>query len=214
MKVKIWSDVVCPYCYIGKREFENALAKFPHKDEVEVEWKSFELDRDAPVRSEDDMFEHLAKKYGRTREQAQEIVAGVVERAHSVGLEYDMENAVMGSSFDAHRLSQFAKTKQKGSEAEERLFQAYFLRGEHIADRAVLKKIAEEIGLDGTEVEEMLVGDAFTEAVHADEYEAQQIGVGGVPFFVLDDKYAVSGAQSSDHFLGALQQAWSARKTD
>ncbi|MBK7286585.1 MAG: DsbA family protein [Flavobacteriales bacterium] len=125
-----------------------------------------------------------------------------------------MENAVMGSSFDAHRLIQFAKTKQKGSEAEERLFQAYFLRGEHIADRAVLKKIAEEIGLDGTEVEEMLVGDAFTEAVHADEYEAQQIGVGGVPFFVLDDKYAVSGAQSSDHFLGALQQAWSARKTD
>ena len=139
MKVKIWSDVVCPYCYIGKREFENALAKFPHKDEVEVEWKSFELDRDAPVRSEDDMFEHLAKKYGRTREQAQEIVAGVVERAHSVGLEYDMENAVMGSSFDAHRLIQFAKTKQKGSEAEERLFQAYFLRGEH-NDKALGRK--------------------------------------------------------------------------
>ncbi len=213
MRVKIWSDVACPYCYIGKREFESALSQFEHKGEVEVEWKSFELDREAPVRSPDDMFDHLAKKYGRTREQAKEMVAGVVERARSVGLEYDMENAVMGSSFDAHRLIQFAKTKQKGPEAEERLFQAYFLRGEHIADRAVLKKIAEEIGLDGAEVEEVLAGDSFTEAVHADEYEAQQIGVGGVPFFVLEDKYAVSGAQSSDHFLGALQQAWNERKT-
>lgn len=213
MKVKIWSDVVCPYCYIGKREFEDALSQFEHKDEVEVEWKSFELDREAPNSREGDMFDHLAKKYGRTREQAKEMVAGVVERAHSVGLEYDMENAVMGSSFDAHRLIQFAKTEHKGSEAEERLFQAYFIRGEHIGDRAVLTKIAEEIGLDGTEVEKVLAGDAFTEAVHGDEYEAQQIGVGGVPFFVLDDKYAVSGAQASAHFLGALQQVWSERKT-
>lgn len=211
MKVKIWSDVVCPYCYIGKREFENALSQFEHKDEVEVEWKSFELDREAPVRSPDDMYDHLAKKYGRTREQAKEMVSGVVDRARSVGLAYDMEHTIMGSSFDAHRLIQFAKTKNKGNEAEERLFKAHFILGEHIGDRAVLKKIAEEIGLDGKEVEEVLASDTFTEAVHADEYEAQQIGVGGVPFFVLDDKYAVSGAQSSDHFLGALQQAWTER---
>ena len=211
MKIKIWSDVVCPYCYIGKREFERALAQFPNKEEVEVEWKSFELDREAPARSPDDMFDHLAKKYGRTREQAKEMVSGVVDRARSVGLEYDMEHTVMGSSFDAHRLIQFAKTKDKGNEAEERLFKAHFILGEHIGDRAVLKMIAEEIGLDGTETEEVLASDAYTEAVHADEYEAQQIGVGGVPFFVLNDKYAVSGAQSSDHFLGALQQAWAER---
>lgn len=211
MKVKIWSDVVCPYCYIGKREFENALSRFEHKKGVEVEWKSFELDREAPVRSPDDMYDHLAKKYGRTREQAKEMVAGVVDRARSVGLAYDMERTIMGSSFDAHRLIQFAKTKGKDNEAEERLFKAHFILGEHIGDPAVLKKIGEEIGLDGTEVQEMLASDAFTEAVHADEYEAQQIGVGGVPFFVLDGKYAVSGAQSSDHFLGALQQAWNER---
>jgi len=212
MKVEIWSDVVCPFCYIGKREFENALAQFPHKDDVQVEWKSFELDREAPVRAEDDMYTMLAKKYGRTREEAKGMVAGVVERAKTVGLEYDMEHAVMGSSLDAHRLIQFAKTKGKASEAEERLFKAHFVLGEHIGDRSVLKRIAEEIGLDGKEVEEMLASPAFTQAVHGDEYEAQQIGVSGVPFFVLDRKYAVSGAQASDHFLGALQQAWAERE--
>lgn len=210
MKVEIWSDVVCPYCYIGKREFEQALARFPHKDQVEVDWKSFELDREAPVRDEDDMYTLLARKYGRTREQAKVMVAGVVERARSVGLEYNMDRAVMGSSFDAHRLIQFAKTHGKADEVEERLFKAHFVLGEHIGDRAVLKLIAEEVGLDGKQVEEMLATEAFTEAVHDDEYEARQIGVRGVPFFVLDRKYAVSGAQASDHFLEALRQAWSA----
>lgn len=212
MKIQIWSDVVCPYCYIGKRELENALAQFPHRDRVEVEWKSFELDREAPVRSPDDMYGMLAKKYGRTRQQAKEMVAGVVERARSVGLQYNMEMAVMGSSFDAHRLIQYAKTKGKGDAAEERLFRAHFILGEHIGDHAKLKEIAQEIGLDGNAVEALLKTDAFTEAVHADEYEAQQIGVRGVPFFVLDGKYAVSGAQPSGHFLGALKQAWSERQ--
>lgn len=212
MKIQIWSDVVCPYCYIGKREFENALAQFPHRDRVEVEWKSFELDREAPVRSPDDMYGMLARKYGRTREQAKEMVAGVVERARTVGLEYNMDKAVMGSSFDAHRLIQYAKTKGKGDAAEERLFRAHFILGEHIGDHAKLKEIAQEIGLDGNAAEAMLKTDAFTEAVHADEYEAQQIGVRGVPFFVLDSKYAVSGAQPSAHFLGALKQAWSERQ--
>lgn len=212
MKVQIWSDVVCPYCYIGKREFEHALAQFPYKDQVEVEWKSFELDREAPEHSPDDMYDHLAKKYGRTREQAKDMVAGVVERARTVGLHYDMDRAVIGNSFLAHRLIQFAKTKGLGDAAEERLFSAYFERGEHIADRAVLRAIAAEIGLDGAEAAAVLACDDFTEAVHGDEYEAQQIGVRGVPFFVLDNKYAVSGAQPAEHFLGALSQAWSERK--
>jgi protein disulfide-isomerase len=208
MNVQIWSDVVCPFCYIGKREFERALAQFAHKDKVVVEWKSFELDREAPVHSPDDMYDHLAKKYGRTREQAKEMVQGVVERARTVGLEYHMDKAIMSNSFDAHRLIQFAKTKGKGSEAEERLFKAYFVLGEHIGDRTQLREIAEEIGLDGAEVEAMLASEAFTEAVHADEYEAQQIGVRGVPFFVLDNKYAVTGAQHSGYFLEALNRTW------
>jgi predicted DsbA family dithiol-disulfide isomerase len=213
MQVQIWSDVVCPYCYIGKREFEKALAQFPHRDQVSVEWKSFELDRQAAVDCPDDMYDHLAKKYGRTREQAREMVAGVVERARSVGLNYDMDHAVITNSFDAHRLIQFAKTKGRGDAAEERLFKAFFVLGEHIGDKAVLQRIAGEIGLNGEEVREMLTGDHFTEAVEADEYEAQQIGVRGVPFFVLDNRYAVTGAQSSEHFLGALMQAWKERET-
>lgn len=157
------------------------------------------------------MYDHLAKKYGRTREQAKEMVAGVVERARTVGLEYDMDKAIMGSSFDAHRLIQMAKTKGKGAEAGERLFRAHFVLGEHIGDHAKLREIGEEIGLDGPEVAAMLASDAYTEAVHLDEYEAQQIGVRGVPFFVLADKYAVTGAQPSGHFLGALNQAWKER---
>ncbi len=212
MKVQIWSDVVCPYCYIGKREFENALAQFADRDQVEVEWKSFELDRHAPVRIAEDMFDHLAKKYGRTRDQAKDMVAGVVERARTVGLDFRMEHAVMGNSFDAHRLIQYAKTKGLAGAAEERLFKAHFVLGEHIGDKALLKKVAVEIGLDGSGVESLLAADDFTEAVHGDEYEARQIGVRGVPFFVLDSKYAVSGAQSSEHFLGALNQAWSERQ--
>lgn len=211
MKVQIWSDVVCPFCYIGKREFEHALAQFPHKEEVEVEWKSFELDREAPVDNPDDMYEHLAKKYGRTREEVEAMNKGIVERAAGLGLEYNLRQAILTNSFDAHRLAHMAKEKGVGAEAHERLFKAYFTLGEHIGDRTVLKRIGEEIGLDGAQVEEMLESDLYSEEVQMDEYEAQQIGVRGVPFFVLDDKYAVSGAQASEHFLGALNQAWNER---
>ena len=211
MTIEIWSDVVCPFCYIGKREFENALARFPHKDEVVVEWKSFELDPSAPQRSEHDMYGMLVAKYGGTRDDAQARVQGVVERAKSVGLEYQMDKAVIGNSFDAHRLIQLAKTKGKGAEAEERLFKAYFMEGAHLADHATLVRLAKEIGLEGKEVEGMLASTRFTEEVRADEREAQQLGVQGVPFFVIDRKHGVSGAQASDHFLSALEQAWKER---
>lgn len=211
MTIEIWSDVVCPYCYIGKREFENALARFPHKDEVEVEWKSFELDPSAPKRSEHDIYGMLVSKYGGTRDDAQARVHGVVERAKTVGLEYQMDKAIIGNSFDAHRLIQLAKTKGKGAEAEERLFKAYFMEGEHIADHATLVRLAQEIGLEVQEVETMLASTRLAQEVRADEREAQQLGVRGVPFFVIDRKWGVSGAQASDHFLGALEQAWKER---
>ena len=211
MTIEIWSDVVCPFCYIGKREFENALARFPHKVEVVVEWKSFELDPSAPQRSEHDMYGMLVAKYGGTRDDAKARVEGVVERAKSVGLEYQMDKAVIGNSFDAHRLIQLAKTKGKGAEAEERLFKAYFMEGAHLADHATLVRLAKEIGLEGKEVEGMLASTRFTEEVRADEREAQQLGVRGGPFFVIDRKYGVSGAQASDHFLSALEQAWKER---
>ncbi|HOZ39379.1 MAG TPA: DsbA family oxidoreductase [Flavobacteriales bacterium] len=211
LKVEIWSDVVCPFCYIGKREFERALAEFEHRDSVEVVWRSFELDPEAPPRSEHDMYGMLVAKYGGTRADAQARVQGVVDRARTVGLEYAMDKAVIGSSFDAHRVLQYAKTVAKGNAMKERLFKAYFTEGAHLADVPTLIRLASEVGLDGAAVAEMLTTIAFTDAVRKDEAEARQLGVRGVPFFALDRKFAVSGAQQSDAFLGALRQAWEAR---
>ncbi len=211
MKVEIWSDVVCPFCYIGKREFESALAQFEHRDQVEVIWRSFELDPRAPAKSEFDMYGMLMNKYGSSREDAKARVSGVVQRAKSIGLEYNMDRAVIGSSFDAHRLIQLAKEKGLGSEAEERLFKAYFTEGAHIADHPTLIRLGKEIGLEEKEVKQMLSSDRFTDAVRGDERQAHLAGVRGVPFFLIDDKLSVSGAQQSATFLGALQQAWADR---
>lgn len=211
MTIEIWSDVVCPFCYIGKREFENALQQFEHKADVKVVWKSFELDPNAPARSEHDMYGMLVSKYGGTRDDAKARVQGVVDRAKTVGLDYQMDKAVIGNSFDAHRLIQLAKTKGKGAEAEERLFNAYFTEGVHLADHASLVRLGQEIGLDTDEVSTMLASTRFTDDVRTDEREAQQLGIRGVPYFVIDRRFGVSGAQQSTHFLGALQQAWAER---
>ncbi len=211
MTIEIWSDVVCPFCYIGKREFERALEGFEQRDNVQVVWKSFELDPNAPARSGYDMYGMLVSKYGGTRDDAKARVQGVVDRAKTVGLDYQMDKAIIGSSFDAHRLIQLAKAKGLGDEAEERLFKAYFTEGVHLADHPSLIRMAVEIGLDAEEVKAMLASTRFTEEVRAEEREAQQLGIRGVPFFVIDRKYGVSGAQQSAHFLGALQQAWTER---
>jgi len=213
LTVAIWSDVLCPFCYIGKREFENALSRFPHRDDVLVEWKSFELDPNAPVRSDEDTYTMLARKYGMSRDDAKARVAGVRERAWSLGLTYDFDKAVIANSFNAHRLIQLAKTKGLGDAAEERLFKAYFTDGEHIGDSATLVRLGAEIGLDRNEVDTMLSSDAFSAAVRAEEAEAQRFGIRGVPFFAIAGKYGVSGAQSADHLLGALEQAWKERPT-
>jgi protein disulfide-isomerase len=213
MKVEIWSDVVCPFCYIGKKEFEAALARFPHKDSVEVIWRSFELNPRAPKRSELDMYGMLVEKYGGTREDARARVENVVQRGKTVGIQYKMDKAIIASSFDAHRLIQLAKTKGLGDVAEERLFKAYFIDGLHIADHATLVSLGKEIGLEAKEVERMLASDLYAEAVRADERAAHLQGVRGVPYFLIDGRTAVSGAQQSDAFLQALSQAWAARKS-
>ena len=212
MKVEIWSDVVCPFCYIGKREFENALSRFPQRDSVVVIWRSFELDPRAPQRSGSDMYGMLMEKYGGTRDDARARVAGVVERGSTVGIGFDMDKAVIGSSFDAHRLLQFAKSKGLGDEAKERLFKAYFTEGAHIADRGTLVRLGKEIGLGPKEVERMLASNEYGEAVRADERAAHLAGVRGVPYFLIDGGISVSGAQQSDAFLRALTQAWEQRE--
>lgn len=211
MTIEIWSDVVCPFCYIGKREFERALERFPHRDSVQVIWRSFELDPDAPAKSELDMYGMLVEKYGGTREDAKARVAGVVQRAKTVGLDYNMDIAVIGNSFDAHRLLQYAKTLGQGDAMKERLFKAYFTEGAQLADVPTLIRLGAEAGLDGGEVARVLSTTEFTDAVRRDEHEARKIGVRGVPFFVIDRRLSVSGAQTSNVFLGALEQGWGQR---
>jgi predicted DsbA family dithiol-disulfide isomerase len=208
MKVEIWSDVMCPFCYIGKRKFESALQQFEHKDNVEVVWKSFQLQPDMITDSTKNTTQHLAESKGWTLEHAREMTSHVTNIAKEVGLTYNFDKAIVANSFDAHRLVQLAKTKGKGDAMEEQLFKAYFIDGKNTADHTTLTALATAIGLDETEVKQVLATDAYSDKVREDIYQSQQIGVTGVPFFVLDNKYAVSGAQASETFLGALKQAW------
>ncbi len=211
--VEIWSDVVCPFCYIGKRELENALARFEQRDSVRVVWKSFELDPDAPDERGVDTYRMLMEKYGMTREQVLERTRSVRERAASLGLNYHFDKAIVGSSFQAHRLLQFAKSKGLGGAAKERLFKAYFTEGKHLANPTTLAALGVEIGLPAAEVSALLRSDAFSREVRADEQEACQLRVTGVPFFAFDRRLSVSGAQSEETFLEALRQVWTSRGT-
>ncbi len=208
MKVDIWSDVRCPFCYIGKRKFETALAQFEHQEQVEVEWHSFELDPNAETVPGANPAEHLADKYGRPLEWAEEMQANVTQTAAEVGLTFNLDKSVVANSFDAHRLIQLAKTEGLGDEIEEQLFMAHFTDGKNIADHQTLIEIGISIGLEELTVKTMLNGTDFTDEVRYDEQTAQNIGVRGVPFFVLNQKLGVSGAQAPETFLSALQQAW------
>ena len=208
MKVEIWSDVMCPFCYIGKRKFENALAQFPHKDKIEVVWKSFQLDPTTVTDPSLNTIDNLAEKKGWSKQQAQETTAHVTNIAKQVGLEFNFDKAVVANSFDAHRLSHLAKKYGKQNELEEKLFQAYFTDGKNTADHSTLLQIGKESGIDEREITDILNNTTYSNEVEQDIIEAQHIGVRGVPFFVLDRKYAVSGAQESDTFLGALTKAY------
>jgi len=208
MKVEIWSDVVCPFCYIGKRKFEKALNAFANKEQVEIVWKSFQLDPTTKANPGKSVTESLAEKKGWTLEQSRQINQQVTGMAKEVGLDYQMEKAVIANTFDAHRLSHLAAEKGLQDQMEERLFAAYFTEGKDIGDKDTLVALAQEVGLDATEAAEVLKTDAYSDKVQADIYEAQQVGVRGVPFFVFDSKYAVSGAQPSDVFTQVLSKVW------
>jgi predicted DsbA family dithiol-disulfide isomerase len=201
LKVEIWSDVVCPWCYIGKRRFEAAVEQFD--GEVEVMWRSFELDPGAPAVREHTATEHLAAKYGMSHEQAESSHAQMTALAAQEGLEYHFELAKGGNSFDAHRLIHLAADQGLQDEAMERVFRGYFTEGLPIGDRDALIALAAELGLDG----DSLNGDAYSEAVREDEHLAQRIGIQGVPFFVLDRRYGVSGAQPAEILVQALETA-------
>jgi len=208
MKVEIWSDYVCPFCYIGKRKFEVGLQQFPNKASVEVIYKSFELDPNAERDGNPGVHEMLMGKYGMGREQAVASTNSITQQAKLLGLDYFFDRTIQTNTFDAHRLSHYAESKGMQKEMTERLLKAYFTDTLHIGNHDTLADLAAEVGLDRTEAYNILKSGEYTESVRANEQEAGQLGVSGVPFFVINRKYAISGAQASEVFLEALQKAW------
>jgi len=204
MKIEIWSDVMCPFCYIGKRRFENALAQFENKDEVEIVWRSFQLNPTLQTDPSKNTIEHLAESKGWDMEYTRKTTDYVVNMAKELGLNYDFEKAIVANSFKAHRLLHLAKQNQVQNECEEKLFEAYFIHGKNIDDNDVLLELVLSLGIDSDAILDMLSSDAFAADVESDINQAKQIGVQGVPFFVFDNKYAISGAQQSETFLAAL----------
>ena len=208
MQVEIWSDVVCPWCYIGKRRFEAALAQFAHRDQVEIVWRSFELDPHASRTSSESLNEVLAKKLGVSPARAAAMNAQVADLAAEEGLDYHLDQARHGNTFDAHRLIHLAETHGLQAAAKERLLRAYFTEGHAISDSEALAALGVEIGLPADEVRSVLSSAAYADDVRADERRAQQLGISGVPFYVIDGTYGISGAQPAAAFLSALEQIW------
>lgn len=208
MKVDIWSDVVCPFCYIGKRRFEHALEKFAYKNDIKVQWHSFQLAPELQTDPSKNTYAHLAERKGWTVEYSEQVHAQMTETAKEVGLEYNFDIAIPANTFNAHRLSHLAARHQVQDEMEERLFSAYFTEGKNVDDAETLVQLGVELGIPEEEVRNMLQSDLYAQAVREDIYTAQRLGLRGVPFFVLDNKYAVSGAQSSEVFFATLQKAY------
>jgi predicted DsbA family dithiol-disulfide isomerase len=211
VNVEIWSDVVCPWCYLGKRRFEAALARFEHRDEVEVIWRSFELDPDAPPQRDVDLATHLSRKLGVTREEALAMQQRVTDLGADDGIGFRQDIARSGNTFDAHRLLHLAAAHGRQGELKERLMDAYHVQGEPIGDPATLERLAIESGLPAEEVSELLAGERFGEEVRDDERTASSFGIGGVPFFVVDRVLGVSGAQPSEAFAEMLERGWENR---
>ncbi|MBY7142227.1 DsbA family oxidoreductase [Virgibacillus sp. NKC19-3] len=208
MKIEVWSDFVCPFCYIGKRRLEKAIEDFPQKDDVTIEYKSYELDPNAEVNPGLNMHEYLATKKGMSVEQAKNMNESLGEQAAEVGLTYNFDTMQHTNTFDAHRVAQYATGQGKGKEMTERLLHAYFTESKLISDHETLTALAEEVGLNGDEVTALLEVNNYANHVRGDEEQAREIGVQGVPFFVFNEKYAVSGAQPAEVFTEVLEQVW------
>ncbi|UOY91791.1 DsbA family oxidoreductase [Ectobacillus sp. JY-23] len=208
MKIEIWSDFMCPFCYIGEHRLKAALEQFPHKNEVEFVYRSFELDPNAKRDYDTDIYGLLAVKYGTSVAQAKAMNANLAEQGKQDGLTFNFDNFVPTNSFDAHRLSHYAATQGKMDEFMERGFYAGFTEGKHLGDHETLLALAAEVGLNTEEAAAVLAGDAFAKEVRADEQEGAALGITGVPFFVINRKYAISGAQPTELFLQTLQKVW------
>ena len=210
MKIEIWSDIACPFCYIGKRHFEKALEQFDNKEKIEIEWKSYLLDPDYVYTSEnpETEAEYISRRKGISVEEARRMFTGITRMASMAGLNYDFDKVIVANTLNAHRIIQKAKEKNWGDEAEERFFRAFFVDGENLNEKDTLVEIAREIGLTETEANDALTNDKYAYEVNSDIQEAAQIGVSGVPFFVFDRKYGVSGAQPTEVFLQTLEKSF------
>jgi predicted DsbA family dithiol-disulfide isomerase len=208
MKVEIWSDVMCPFCYIGKRRFEAALEEFGHKDNIEVEWKSFQLNPDLETDPKININEYLAERKGITPDHARQMNDYVTNLAAEVGLKYDLDKAIVANSFNAHRIGHLAKKHGLGDVMEEALFKAYFSEGKNTDDKQTLVELGVAVGLDRDELIQTLESNAFADEVKHDIAEAQYLGIQGVPFFVMNNKYGVSGAQAVPVFAQTLEKSF------
>jgi predicted DsbA family dithiol-disulfide isomerase len=208
MKTEIWSDVACPWCYIGIRNFEKALEKFHRRDEVEIVWRSFELDPAAKKDPGIDSYDMLAAKYGVSRAESKQMHDNVTGRAAEAGLTYNMEKVIPASSFDAHRLAHLAAVHGQQDVVMKKLFTAYFTEGKNLSRPETLIEIGTSVGLDEAEIRDMLEGNKYTEEVRNEEREAVQLGIRGVPHFVIERKYAISGAQPPEAILQALENIY------
>ena len=213
MKVEVWSDVVCPWCYIGKRRFEAALARFAHRDEVLLIWRSFELDVAAPqsTAEQGSYAERLATKYDCSVNEAQVMIDNMTAVAATEGLDFRFDLARPGNTFDAHRLLHLALEHGRQDELKERLDRATFTEGSPVSDHSALRALSTQVGLPEAEVDAVLRSDRYSDAVRADEAQARAYGISGVPFFVVDGRYGISGAQAADDVLQTLDKAWSER---
>jgi predicted DsbA family dithiol-disulfide isomerase len=210
MRVDIWSDVVCPWCYLGKARFEKALAGFPHRNEVEVTFRSFELDPDHPRSERETVLGMLTQKYGLSEADARQADGRVAGLARAEGLGFQADRP-LGNTFDIHRVIHLGLAKGVQRELITAINEAYFAQAREVFDPAVLTVVAADAGLDPNAVAEILDGDAYADSVREDEREARTLGITGVPFFVLDEALGVSGAQQTETFVSALNQAWARR---
>ena len=206
MKIEIWSDIACPFCYIGKRHLEQALSKFNDSIHFDIEWKSYQLQPDLQITEAKGLDAYLAEIKGWSIEQAQSMNQQVSQMAKSSGLNYQLDIAKVANTLKAHQLIQLAKTKSLGDAAEEALFKAYFIEGKDLNDENELCRIAEGIGISSHEISSVLKTQAYVDEIKREQFEAQQLQVRGVPFFLFNDQYAISGAQPVETFINTIQQ--------
>lgn len=207
MKIEVWSDYVCPFCYIGKRQLEQAIAASGYEGQIDVVFKSYLLDPTTPVNAAGYVYENLQAKYNMSLEEVKAMGKNIAARAKEVGLDYDFDSMKNANTIAAHRLTKWAETKGKGAELNERILQAYFLEGAAIGQANVLIALATELGLDDKEALRVIDGISYETEVQQDIQMAQQLGVRGVPFFVLDNKYGISGAQPAEVFEQSIAKA-------